>query len=87
MAEIVGEMGSDERAARLFGAAEAIREAAGLSISKALLLDHERPIVRVMQILGQEAFDRAWAEGRAMTAEEALAFALEGSAGEGSSIE
>ena len=63
------------RAARLFGAAEALRETAGASRSPFLLTHSERAATRVAIMLGEEA-PAAWAEGRAMSLEQATAYAL-----------
>jgi hypothetical protein len=64
-------------AARLWGAADALRESLG-----APLPPHERDeAVReregLRQALGEEAFAAAFAEGRAMNWERAIAYALE----------
>jgi hypothetical protein len=66
------------RAARLFGAAERLRESAGV----VLWPTHRRlfapPLESVRGTLGTDAFTAAWAEGRAMTREQAVAYALAG---------
>jgi non-specific serine/threonine protein kinase len=68
--------GQIERAVRLFGQVEALGEATGL-----VMTAQERPLYeRVMSMaraaLSGEAFTAAWAAGRAMTLEEAVADAL-----------
>jgi hypothetical protein len=68
--------GQIERAVRLFGQVEALGEATGL-----VMTAQERPLYeRVMSMaraaLSGEAFTAAWAAGRAMTQEEAVADAL-----------
>jgi len=75
-----------ERAARLFGAAEALREAASVPkpprdpIGDPLPPDppesHGRDVDAVRAALGEEALAAAWAAGRAMTSQEAVAEAL-----------
>jgi hypothetical protein len=65
-----------ERAARLFGAAEALREAIGTPLPPADRAEHDRSVAAVRTALGEEAFAAAWAEGRALTLEHAVAFAL-----------
>lgn len=62
---------------RLFGAAEAIREIIGIPLSGALARFHDQGVTTVMQLLTPEAFAGAWAEGRAMTLEQAVLYALE----------
>jgi predicted ATPase/class 3 adenylate cyclase len=60
------------RAARLYGAAEALREATGapLDTSEQERLDHRLELLR--EELGEAAFGAAWAEGNAMTSDEAV---------------
>lgn len=65
-----------ERAARLFGAAEAIREAIGVPRSPFLHSHSERSAVRAAIQLG-EAAPAEWAVGRAMRVAKAVAYALE----------
>jgi predicted ATPase len=65
------------RAARLFGAAEALNEALGTPIPPSQRADHERSVAAVRAALSEEAFLRAWAEGRAMTLEQAVRYALQ----------
>lgn len=66
-----------ERAAHLFGAAEALGEAASVTVAfpptRAL---YEQDLANVRTQLGAEAFEVSRAEGRAMTMEEAVAEAL-----------
>jgi predicted ATPase/DNA-binding CsgD family transcriptional regulator len=68
-----------ERAARLFGAAQPYDAAlygfwSPLPIWRA---EHERAVAKVRARLGDEAADRLWAEGEAMTLAQAYAYALE----------
>lgn len=67
-----------ERAVRLFGAAEEVREAIGRPIELADRAAHERTVVAMREALGEAAFVGAWAEGKALPLEEAIALALEG---------
>jgi tetratricopeptide (TPR) repeat protein len=64
------------RAARLLGAAEALREAIGAPLSPGERPDHDRAVAAVRGELGEEAFAAARAEGRAMTLEQAITCAL-----------
>lgn len=67
-----------QRAARLFGAAEAARERIGspaFSVADKLLYD--RHLTRARSELDKVTFDAAWSEGRAMTLEQATEYALE----------
>jgi non-specific serine/threonine protein kinase len=65
------------RAGRLFGAAEAIREAIRVQKAPPDLPPYEHAIAAARAALGEEAFETAWAEGRAMNLEHAIAYALE----------
>jgi predicted ATPase len=77
LAGVAGRRGSPERAARLFGAAEAIREKTGaVPAFPATQALYERDLESVRARLGSEAFASAWAEGRAMRPEEAAAEAI-----------
>jgi DNA-binding CsgD family transcriptional regulator len=60
-------------AARLLGAAEALREAIGVPIWPVDRPGYERLVADVRTNLGEKASAVAWAEGRAMTPEQALA--------------
>ncbi|MDQ4076121.1 MAG: tetratricopeptide repeat protein, partial [Chloroflexota bacterium] len=69
--------GQPQRAARLFAAAEAAREAIGATMWPATRLDYERHVAAVHAALSQDKLMAAWVEGRMMTLEQALAYALE----------
>lgn len=65
------------RAARLFGAAEAMRETVRSFQEPEDRADYELALATAREGLGGEAFDAAWEEGRAMSYAEAIAFALD----------
>ncbi|MFL5731663.1 MAG: ATP-binding protein [Chloroflexia bacterium] len=69
-------MGDAARAARLFGAAEALLEAVGAQLQAADLDDYERNLANVRSHLDPIEFEMARQEGRAMTPEQAIAYAL-----------
>jgi hypothetical protein len=69
--------GQVERAARLFGATEAALSAVHGTFDAVDRMDYERHVAAARDQLGEEAFAAAWAEGRAMTLEQAVAYALE----------
>jgi len=69
-------------AARLFGAAAALLEALGMRRLAPTQEQFGQKEDAVRQGLGTEAFERAYAEGRAMTMEEAVAYALGEAVGE-----
>ncbi len=63
-------------AARLFGAAEALRESIGASIVSFYRDDYERGVGAVRTALRQEDLDRLWRQGRTMTSREVVVYAL-----------
>ena len=69
--------GRVERGVRLFGSAEALRAALGvtwiLTIERA---EYEADVTAARRQLEEASFERLWSEGRAMTAEQAIAYAL-----------
>jgi predicted ATPase/transcriptional regulator with XRE-family HTH domain len=69
-------MGQAERAVRLFAAAEALREAIGLPRPPAFRGIYQRVTELARRTLGEEAFATAWAAGRALPTDEAIAEAL-----------
>ena len=74
------EHGQPTVAAQLFGAAEALRELIGKPLTRAQQVNRNRDVATVQERLEPEAFASAWAAGRAMTLEQAIAYALERSA-------
>jgi non-specific serine/threonine protein kinase len=60
-------------AARLFGAAEALRERIGAVPWPAWLAEHERSVAATRANLGDDAFFAAWAAGRALPLDAAIA--------------
>jgi non-specific serine/threonine protein kinase len=64
------------RAARLFGAAEALRETLGAPILPHNQEYHQRRVMAARAQLDEAAFAAAWAEGRVMTLKQAIAEAL-----------
>ena len=57
-------------------AAQALREVLGVPLQHDQQADHEQALQAMRVAVGEEAFAAAWAEGRAMTLEEAVALAL-----------
>ena len=70
--------GQPQRAAWLWGAAEHLRTSIGARPAPAARVTRERLMAAVREELGEAAFADAWAEGEAMSLDEALAYALEG---------
>jgi len=73
---VANQLGQHERAARLAGAEAAWRGKLGFQVPSAFE-PFEDPGQAAAGQLSDEAFQRAWAEGQAMSLEEALAYALE----------
>ncbi|HXQ96216.1 MAG TPA: adenylate/guanylate cyclase domain-containing protein [Candidatus Acidoferrales bacterium] len=63
-------------AARLLGAAEALREVAEAPMTAPERVEYEAEVHQLSDALEAGAFSAAWADGRRMTADEAVAFAL-----------
>jgi len=80
LVSVGGAEGQLERAARLLGAVEALCEVVGMPLPWARS-DYERPTVRdqMDEAAFAVAFPAAWAAGRAMTIEQAIAEALDAS--------
>ena len=70
-------VGQPERSARLLGAAEALRGELNLQITVRQRRSYEETQSAVQATLGESRFKQAWAEGLAMTPEQAVAYALE----------
>ena len=70
-------LGEGRRAARLFGAAEALRERTGSVIGLATLRDlHERHLAALRARFDADDLEAEWSGGRAMTFEQAAEYAL-----------
>lgn len=72
LAQVVALQGEFVWAARLWGAAETLHEASGVSLTPVERADHERSIAALRTQLGEYAFTAAWTEGRSMTPEHIL---------------
>ena len=78
LATLAGDAGSHREAARLVGAAAAIRQRMGLVRFKIWDAGYEASAANVRDALGGTDFDAAWAEGAALSTEEAIAYAKRG---------
>jgi tetratricopeptide (TPR) repeat protein len=72
-----GDPGRWSRSARLLAAAEALRTALGAALPPVHRGEWERGVAAVEAALGAEALVAGWAEGRAMSLDEAICCALE----------
>ena len=77
LAETAGARKRFELSARLFGAADVLRETIGAPVPPCERAEHDRVTASVRARMGDEEFSRLRAEGRAMTLEEAFSRALE----------
>ena len=73
LASVVAVEGELAWATRLWGTAEALREAIGAPLQPIERDDYQQAVATARDHLGEETFASAWTEGRAMTAEQALA--------------
>ena len=68
--------GDGVRAARLFGAAEALREASGAEMNTLEREEYDAQIARLRGEIDESVREAAWAAGHGMTSDEAVALAL-----------
>jgi non-specific serine/threonine protein kinase len=71
-AEIAAAAGDWPRAARLLGAAGALREATGLALPRSARPNHDRTVGTARRALGEAGLAAASAEGRALSLAEAI---------------
>ncbi|MEX2551567.1 MAG: LuxR C-terminal-related transcriptional regulator, partial [Actinomycetota bacterium] len=74
LASLAGDHESYTEAARLLGAASALGESIGLAPWPAEQAGYDGELARARQALGDLAFEAVWAEGQALTVEEAVAY-------------
>lgn len=75
---VAGEQARPDRAARLWGAAESLREAIGMGLSPfdRSQTRYEERLSAAYSLMDEESWEAAWSEGRAMSPEEAIEYAL-----------
>jgi DNA-binding CsgD family transcriptional regulator len=78
LAALAGEDGSHREAARLFGAAEAIRLRIGAVRFKIYDAGYEASVAALRDAMGEQDFDVARAEGAALSTEDAIGYAQRG---------
>ena len=78
LAALAGHDDSPREAARLFGAAEAVRLRIGAVRFKIWDVGHESSVTALRDALSNTEFDAVWAEGAALSVEEAIAYAQRG---------
>lgn len=74
---IAAALGDAKRAARLWGAASAWREAINEPLALTYQRDYAASVTQARIQLGEEVYASAWSEGHAMSPEQAIALALE----------
>jgi hypothetical protein len=65
-----------ERAATSFGAAAALREKINIAMTPQERIEYDREVADLRAGMDEQVFDSAWAQGRAMTMDEAIEYAL-----------
>jgi DNA-binding CsgD family transcriptional regulator len=78
LAILAGKASSHREAARLFGAAHVIRERMGAVRFKIYDAGYATSAAALRDALGEQDFDAAWADGAALSTEEAIAYAQRG---------
>jgi DNA-binding CsgD family transcriptional regulator/class 3 adenylate cyclase len=78
LAGLIGDAGSHQEAARLVGAAEAMRQRIGVARFLIRQAGYEASVAALRNAMGDSDFDSAWAEGAALSTEEAIAYAQRG---------
>ncbi len=77
LAGVIQAAGDAARAARLFGAAEILLQSLDAVLEPGGSLEYDSDLAATRTRLGEEAFEEAWSEGRAMTLDQAVSHALE----------
>lgn len=72
LARVAAMQGRPERAARLLGASAALRDEMGTPLSPTVRADHDHASRTANETLGEDAFEAAFAAGRAMPFEESI---------------
>jgi len=78
LARLSADVGNHLFAARLFGASAAARQRIGVVRIPGLSDGHHEAVESTLDALKQREFDAAWAEGAALSTEEAIAYAQRG---------
>ena len=78
LAAVAADVGSHREAARLFGTADAIRQRIGAVRFKVWDAGCEASVAALRDIMGQADFESCWAEGAALSTDEAIAYARRG---------
>jgi non-specific serine/threonine protein kinase len=74
---IAGASGQNERTAKLFGAAEALRQSINSSMTPMERPEYDQAVAQLREQMGEATFKSTWEQGRTLTMETAIQFALE----------
>jgi DNA-binding CsgD family transcriptional regulator len=78
LARLAADDGNHPYAARLLGAAQGVRQRTGHGRFPMYQAGYDAAVPAIREALGQNDFDAAWAEGAALSIEEAIAYAQRG---------
>ncbi len=78
LATLAASAGANREAGRLFGAADAVRDRTGYIRFKIYDADYDASVAALRKAMGENEFREAWAEGEAMSIDEAIAYAQRG---------
>jgi predicted ATPase/class 3 adenylate cyclase/DNA-binding CsgD family transcriptional regulator len=78
LARLAADGANPQSAARLFGAADAIRQRTGRARFPMYQADYDAAVAALRDALGEQDFDASWAEGAALSTEETIAYAQRG---------
>jgi hypothetical protein len=76
LSEVAVVSGQLERAARLMGAVDAMRESMGLHRPRDEAASYEQHVTRIREGLDDRTFRQAWSSGRDTPTEDAIAYAM-----------
>jgi predicted ATPase/DNA-binding XRE family transcriptional regulator len=78
LGEVTADTGQPRRGTRLMGASEGLYESIGGVMEASDRIPYDRALASARSQLGDEDFETAWQEGQAMSLEQAIEYALEG---------
>lgn len=78
LARLEADGANHQNAARLFGAADAVRQRTGQVRFPVYEVGYDAAVAVLRDSMGQQAFDIAWAEGTALSTEQAISYAQRG---------
>ena len=78
LARLAAGDGSHQTAARMFGAADAMRKRIGAVRFAVYQADYDTAVAAARNALGENDFEAAWADGAALSTQEAIAYAERG---------